>query len=375
MARTLFGTDGIRGEANVYPMTADVAMRLGRALAWLVKNGKLGHKQHAAMTAATSTLLPTSTAASHRRVVIGKDTRVSGYLIEQAIAAYNTTAHIHSGLAVGKVHVLPPLTVREAIVNGLAHRDWGTDTPTTIEHVGTTLAVTSPGGFIGGVTPENIITHPSAPRHRALAMLLAKLRIAEHEGVGVDRMVRDMLRVGYPRPVIEEIGGPMVRAVLIGGASRTHRFGAATARRLAEQLATLSRLEGAGLAVTLSRRTPPEAGGILRQALDRLPSYVWNGEGENPYFGLLGTADAVVVTSDSVSMTSEACATGKPVYVAAVEGGSKKFAEFHAVLAAEGYARIFAGRLDAEGGKRLTESVRIAAEIRRRMAPAPPQTS
>ena len=87
MARTLFGTDGIRGEANVYPMTADVAMRLGRALAWLVKNGKLGHKQHAAMTAATSTLLPTSTAASHRRVVIGKDTRVSGYLIEQAIAA------------------------------------------------------------------------------------------------------------------------------------------------------------------------------------------------------------------------------------------------------------------------------------------------
>ena len=58
MARTLFGTDGIRGEANVYPMTADVAMRLGRALAWLVKNGKLGHKQHAAMTAATSTLLP-----------------------------------------------------------------------------------------------------------------------------------------------------------------------------------------------------------------------------------------------------------------------------------------------------------------------------
>ncbi len=138
--------------------------------------------------------------------------------IEQAIAAYNPTTHIHSGLAVGKVHVLPPLTVREAIVNGLAHRDWGTDTPTTIEHVGATLTVTSPGGFVGGVTPENIITHPSAPRHRALAMLLAKLRIAEHEGVGVDRMVRDMLRVGYPRPVIEEIGGPMVRTVLVGSA-------------------------------------------------------------------------------------------------------------------------------------------------------------
>src|SRR5207302_881580 len=64
----------------------------------------------------------------------------------------------------------------------------------------------------------NIITHPSAPRHRALAELLAKLRVAEREGVGVDRMVRDMLRVGRARPAIEEIASPMVRTALVGGA-------------------------------------------------------------------------------------------------------------------------------------------------------------
>ncbi|MDP2345873.1 MAG: phosphoglucosamine mutase [Deltaproteobacteria bacterium] len=86
MSRTLFGTDGIRGEANVYPMTADVAMRLGRALGWLVKNGRLGREQPSSMTSSSATLLPSATSA-HRRVVIGKDTRVSGYLIEQAIAA------------------------------------------------------------------------------------------------------------------------------------------------------------------------------------------------------------------------------------------------------------------------------------------------
>src|SRR5215510_2054875 len=60
----LFGTDGVRGTANVWPMTAEVAMQLGRALAFLIRNGNHRH-----------------------RVVIGKDTRLSGYMLEQALAA------------------------------------------------------------------------------------------------------------------------------------------------------------------------------------------------------------------------------------------------------------------------------------------------
>src|SRR4051794_37841004 len=60
----LFGTDGVRGVANVHPMTAEVVMQLGRALAYLIRNGKHRH-----------------------RVIVGKDTRLSGYLIEQALSA------------------------------------------------------------------------------------------------------------------------------------------------------------------------------------------------------------------------------------------------------------------------------------------------
>src|SRR5262252_8743592 len=60
----LFGTDGVRGIANVYPMTAEMAMELGRALAYLIRSGPHRH-----------------------RVVIGKDTRLSGYMLEQALAA------------------------------------------------------------------------------------------------------------------------------------------------------------------------------------------------------------------------------------------------------------------------------------------------
>jgi len=62
--KKLFGTDGVRGVANVYPMTTEMAMQLGRAAAYIFKNG---HRRH--------------------RIVIGKDTRISGYMIENALAA------------------------------------------------------------------------------------------------------------------------------------------------------------------------------------------------------------------------------------------------------------------------------------------------
>ena len=63
-ARRLFGTDGIRGVANVHPMTGEMMLKLGRALAHIIKRGTHRH-----------------------RVVIGKDTRLSGYMLEQALAS------------------------------------------------------------------------------------------------------------------------------------------------------------------------------------------------------------------------------------------------------------------------------------------------
>ena len=60
----LFGTDGVRGVANVFPMTVEMAMQLGRALAYIIRNGPHRH-----------------------RVIIGKDTRLSGYMLEQGLAA------------------------------------------------------------------------------------------------------------------------------------------------------------------------------------------------------------------------------------------------------------------------------------------------
>lgn len=135
----------------------------------------------------------------------------------QALEATTPTVHRQQGLVIGQERQIPSRAAREAVVNGVAHRSWNISDPTVVESVGHQLRVTSPGGFVGGVTPDNILTHPSRSRNKALAELLAALRVAEREGVGVDRMTRDMIRVGHGAPEIVEIEGPYVRATLIGG--------------------------------------------------------------------------------------------------------------------------------------------------------------
>jgi phosphoglucosamine mutase len=64
MKRTMFGTDGVRGRANLEPMTSETALRLGRACAHIFRNGERRH-----------------------RVLIGKDTRLSGYMLESALTS------------------------------------------------------------------------------------------------------------------------------------------------------------------------------------------------------------------------------------------------------------------------------------------------
>ena len=81
---------------------------------------------------------------------------------------------------------------------------------------------------------------------------------------------------------------------------------------------------------------------------------------------MLGAADAIIVTADSVSMISEAASTGKPVHIVELEGGSKKFARFHQAMRDAGVTRPFTGTLGAWGYTPPDDTARAAAEIRRR---------
>jgi uncharacterized protein len=155
--------------------------------------------------------------------------------------------------------------------------------------------------------------------------------------------------------------------VLIGGNNKVFRLDARTMARLTAQLAELAR-EGWGLMITASRRTGARNEEVLRRGLAGLPAAIWDGAGDNPYFGILGLADHVVVTGDSVNMVSEAASTGKPVHVVHLQGRSAKFDRFHESLVEAGIARPFTGTLDEWSYTPLDETRRVAGEIRRMLA-------
>ena len=167
-------------------------------------------------------------------------------------------------------------------------------------------------------------------------------------------------------PRFAHLPHPLV-AVLVGGSSGSYRLTPEATGALCDQLAKLSESSGAGLVVTPSRRTGEANVAILGRRLATLPATVWDGDGENPYFGLLGLAEALIVTCDSVSMASEACATGKPVYVVDLPGGGGKFREFHDGLRAAGMTRPFAGALESWTYTPPDDTARVAAEVARRM--------
>lgn len=198
------------------------------------------------------------------------------YNAEQAADPYNRVTHVPMGLAHSQFRALPPRAIREAMVNGVIHRDWHTPEATTVEHVGDTFRVISPGDLIGGVTPDNIITHPAVSRYRSLAEAVAALRIAEREGIGIDRMYADMLAIGRPPPVISQVEGPYVRVSLLGGepdAATTKLLASFEPLEMSHDLATLLLIDllcqygwvDANLAAPRLQRPASEAAAAISQ--------------------------------------------------------------------------------------------------------------
>jgi len=165
----------------------------------------------------------------------------------------------------------------------------------------------------------------------------------------------------FPRQ-LDELAGPRL-AVLIGGKSKRQDISAKRAREISESLANVGRQTGGTLMATLSRRTSEAARLQFRTHLAPHCALFYEGEGANPYFAMLGSADHIFVTSDSVNMAMEAAATGKPVHVLAVEGSGGKLDRFHESLVRRGCARPFNGRLETWNYPPLLETDRVAAAV------------
>jgi mitochondrial fission protein ELM1 len=120
---------------------------------------------------------------------------------------------------------------------------------------------------------------------------------------------------GAWRDRLASLGHPLV-GVAVGGDLRGRPFSETDAERLTRGLQRLRRDFGASLAITPSRRTPPSALALITKTFEADERvFVWDLKGDNPYRGILALADSLVVTTDSVSMVSEAIATGRPVFV------------------------------------------------------------
>lgn len=155
-------------------------------------------------------------------------------------------------------------------------------------------------------------------------------------------------------------------AVLLGGDNKVYRFDLAQAQKLGQELAAIAD-QGVGILVTPSRRTGEAQIAAIAKALTRKNAIVWDGRSENPYYAYLALADQILVTCDSVNMTCEAAATGKPVQVLMLEGGSAKFESFHQSLRQAGLTRVFTGQLESWQPPAFDEPQRIAGEVKKRL--------
>jgi mitochondrial fission protein ELM1 len=151
-------------------------------------------------------------------------------------------------------------------------------------------------------------------------------------------------------------------AVLIGGKNRAYAFDAEIVNALTHTLAGLSKTHG--LMVMTSRRTG--AGNVARieSALADTGVWLWRGDGDNPYLGVLAWADAFLITADSVNMTCEAAATGKPIHIFPLPGHSTKFDAFHRALAGRDISRMFDGQIAQWRYSALDETGRAAKRVR-----------
>lgn len=194
------------------------------------------------------------------------------------------------------------------------------------------------------------------------------LYIPEHSRRDTDASINNiMYGIGVPHAVTPEkieqgvkdwqgafshLPHPII-AVMLGGSAGSFKFTPDVARKMAAELKETAKALNASLVVTNSRRTdegyaatgetPTKA--FMDELGKAVPSYLheWKMTDQtgDPYFGILGIADAIVAPADSMSMCCEATATKKPVYIYAPEGTIERHQTLTQQLCDLGYAKPF----------------------------------
>jgi uncharacterized protein len=164
-----------------------------------------------------------------------------------------------------------------------------------------------------------------------------------------------------------------VVGLIVGGATKRRAFTQQMAMELACQTANLVNNLGGSLVITTSPRTGPLLTGILNCLSEKniKPAlvYEWKSDNvhkDNPYLGILNSADHLIVTGESTSMCSEACATDNIVHIFAPEGFlGQKHQRLIDELVSSGYAHLLMDGLVETSPMRATRKLDVAGQIAR----------
>ena len=156
-------------------------------------------------------------------------------------------------------------------------------------------------------------------------------------------------------------------AVMIGGDNRRYKISHNMATDMAKQLAAFATTNNANLFLVPSRRCPDNVLRHLQTALPTEHCMIATKDHPNPYPGILAIADAVIVTSDSVNMASEAASTGKPVLIAYWRAETGRIAKFHQTMQDSNHTAPLTQLLPAEPFVPLDESAMIRQQISARL--------
>lgn len=137
--------------------------------------------------------------------------------VEQRFAARNQEREVQVGMIRLPVPNYAPHAFREAVNNAILHRDYTRRGAVHVQWHPDHLFISNPGGFLEGITLDNLLVHEPKPRNPRLTEAARRIGLVETTGRGIDKIYLGQLRYGRPLPDYSQSNREGVRLVLRGG--------------------------------------------------------------------------------------------------------------------------------------------------------------
>ncbi len=151
--------------------------------------------------------------------------------ITDRIMANNPITTVEHGLFHFEYRLYPAIALREALMNAFCHADYQKAAPLMIRQFPDKIEISNPGGFIGGISPENILHHMPMARNPLLVEALTRLRLINRSNLGIPRMFMAMLIEGKEPPFIYDRGESVTLTFKTGEISVPFRMFVAEERK------------------------------------------------------------------------------------------------------------------------------------------------